>query len=106
VENEIYDVVEKILTQGKYVAIDSVSVLGRTPLHFAAMRGNLELVKLLVSHGARLDLKDMDWNSVTHFACMSGNVDLIKYWIMKGMSFFEENFDEDNPYDLIEDEEV
>jgi len=25
---------------------------------------------------------------------------------MKGMSFFEENFDEDNPYDLIEDEEV
>ena len=70
------------------------------------MRGNLELVKLLVYHGARLDLKDMDRNSVTHFACMSGNVDLIKYWIMKGMSFFEENFDEDNPYDLIEDEEV
>lgn len=34
-----------------------------TPLHQAAANGNLELVRLLVDSGARLDMKDTMWNA-------------------------------------------
>jgi hypothetical protein len=33
-----------------------------TPLHQAACTGDVELVRLLVEHGARLDLRDVLWN--------------------------------------------
>jgi len=34
-----------------------------TPLHQAAAAGNLEVIQLLVEHGARLDLKDVLWQA-------------------------------------------
>jgi len=32
------------------------------PLHQAALHGNVELMKLLVAHGARLDIRDTLWD--------------------------------------------
>ena len=38
--------------------MDIIDSLGHTPLHRAASKGNLSVVKLLVSHGSSLDLRD------------------------------------------------
>jgi ankyrin repeat protein len=32
------------------------------PLHQAALNGEIELMKLLVAHGARLDIRDTLWD--------------------------------------------
>jgi ankyrin repeat protein len=34
-----------------------------TPLHQAALAGHREAVKLLVEHGAKLDMRDTIWNA-------------------------------------------
>jgi ankyrin repeat protein len=33
---------------------------GLTPLHYAAMKGHIEAAMLLLDHGARKDIRDMD----------------------------------------------
>ena len=43
----------------------------RTPLHLAAVQGNLKAAKMLLKHGARKDLKDE--NGMTSF-------DVVKKW--------------------------
>ena len=48
--------VEALLNEG--ADIDSRSRYGATPLFFAADRGHLDLVRLLVERGAELDIED------------------------------------------------
>ncbi|XP_064382295.1 uncharacterized protein LOC135331159 isoform X1 [Halichondria panicea] len=54
------------------------------PLHWACLRGYLEIVKTLVTHGAHTeDLKDVDnWTSL-HNACCSGHKDVVQYLVEK-----------------------
>ena len=52
-----------------------------TPLHYACHRGNLSILKLLISYGG--DITQTSKNGVTclHLACVSGNLELVKYLI-------------------------
>jgi ankyrin repeat protein len=51
-----------------------------TPLHQAAAAGHLEIVKMLVERGARLDLKDVLWQGTPEdWAAHEGRVEVEKY---------------------------
>ncbi|WP_349968545.1 ankyrin repeat domain-containing protein [Wolbachia endosymbiont of Armadillidium arcangelii] len=53
----------------------------KTPLHYAAKSGNLELVKYLVEEkGADVNARDMSNKTPIRYAAESGNLDLVKYF--------------------------
>ncbi|XP_064397861.1 uncharacterized protein LOC135344563 isoform X2 [Halichondria panicea] len=50
------------------------------PLHKACLRGHLEIMKTLVTHGARTDKGDgTDNMTPLHYACMGGYKEMVKY---------------------------
>lgn len=50
----------------------------RTPLHFAALKGLLEVVKILLKKGASVLERDNKKHCAVHLAAMKGNVDVVK----------------------------
>ncbi|XP_075410197.1 ankyrin repeat domain-containing protein 66 [Tenrec ecaudatus] len=74
-----YNSVKKILKKGRcdpnYKDVDWND---RTPLHWAAIKGQMEVVQLLVEHGARPCLvTDVSWTPA-HFAAESGHLNVLK----------------------------
>ena len=62
-----------------------------TPLHLAAGGGFLEVVRLLVEHGARLDLRDTLWGATpAEWAAHEGKVDVERYLLERAGSVKEE----------------
>lgn len=55
----------------------------------AAGGGHINLVELLLRHGADINAKDNDGTSVLMYACSSGSLELVKYLIMEGAKFWE-----------------
>ncbi|KAM9739195.1 ankyrin repeat domain-containing protein 66 [Dama dama] len=74
-----YNSVKKILKKGlcdpNYKDVDWND---RTPLHWAAIKGHMEVLQLLVEHGARPCLvTDVGWTPA-HFAAESGHLNVLK----------------------------
>ncbi len=57
---------------------------GNTGLHWASSYGFTEMAKLLVSHGADVNLKNMEGNSPLHWAAGQGNTEIVKILVSKG----------------------
>ncbi|XP_022359653.1 ankyrin repeat domain-containing protein 66 [Enhydra lutris kenyoni] len=74
-----YNLVRKILKKGlcdpNYKDVDWND---RTPLHWAAIKGHMEVMQVLLEHGARPCLvTDVGWTAA-HFAAESGHVNVLK----------------------------
>ncbi len=54
-------------------------VSGMTPLHQAALDGNLMAVRLLVSNGADVNRQDDDTWTPLHAACAEGHTHIVRY---------------------------
>ena len=62
-----------------------VSAAGkRSPLHDACAMGELDIARVLLEHGADVNLKDPDGNVPLYEACVSGNMDLVELLVTKG----------------------
>uniref|UniRef100_H3AY65 Ankyrin repeat domain 66 n=2 Tax=Latimeria chalumnae TaxID=7897 RepID=H3AY65_LATCH len=74
-----YDLVEEILKKGvcdpNYKDIDWND---KTPLHWAAMKGQADTVKILVEHGARPCLRTETGWTPAHFAAESGRLGVLR----------------------------
>jgi tRNA threonylcarbamoyladenosine modification (KEOPS) complex Pcc1 subunit len=55
-----------------------------TPLHFAASKGHLPVVELLVNNGAFLDASNIWDKTPLHFAANNGHLDVVQYLVEKG----------------------
>ena len=53
--------------------LDSIDGLERTALHYAAARGRLEIVDMLLNKGARVDLSDLSQQTALHKAAAGGH---------------------------------
>ncbi len=54
------------------------------PLHRACYRGYLEIVKTLVTHGARTDKgAGKDNKTPLHYACLGGHKEMVQYFIQE-----------------------
>ncbi len=90
---------------GAVIAKDSHSVnrpdsrkqtRGMMPLHYAAWKGNVEIVKLLLDHGADLHETIVE-QSVIHFAARSENVEVVSILLDKGADVNAKGFMEVTP---------
>lgn len=58
-----------------------------TPLCLAALKGHLEVVRLLVERGVNLSQDCEHFGSVAHAACAGGNLGVVKFLAGKGADF-------------------
>jgi ankyrin repeat protein len=58
--------------------------LGRTPLHWAAIKGHIEVVELLLANGAAVNAKDRHGDTPLHAAAEGGRYDAAALLLAKG----------------------
>lgn len=70
----------------KNSGINEKDIYARMPLHWAVLNGDLDMVKLLVEHGAVLDCGDMNGDTPLHLAAhvTNGGAAIAKYLLSKG----------------------
>ncbi len=66
--------------------INQPNVDGEMPLHVAAAKGRLVVVKLLLQHAAAIDAADRDGHSPLYAAVMTGRTQVAQYLVEKGAS--------------------
>ncbi|XP_064397038.1 uncharacterized protein LOC135343935 isoform X2 [Halichondria panicea] len=67
-----------------------------TPLHHAALGGNLNIVKFLMSNGYNPMQKDCQGNTALHYAAINGNINILRHLIVD--SDLEPNCTNENGY--------
>lgn len=71
---------KRILTRySQLVQINGFTSDGQTALTQSCLDGNLEVIKVLVAHGASLHLTNRDGFSPLHLACWRGKYDVMQY---------------------------
>lgn len=75
---------------------------GRTPIFWAAYRGNIELMEQLINKGAKTDLIDDHGFSLVNFAATTGQVDVKLYDLcIKNGVLLKEEFNSDGATPLL-----
>jgi ankyrin repeat protein len=64
----------------------------QTPLHLAAMRGAVDMVKTLVNSGANLHKVDLDGSHPIHLAASQGHLSLVKLMLTMGASLHAKDY--------------
>lgn len=54
---------------------------GLTAIHYAAFRGNIEIIQYLIDHGGNPFIKDNDGHNVIHIAAQGDKVNVIYYFV-------------------------
>ncbi|MCF6768319.1 ankyrin repeat domain-containing protein [Thiotrichales bacterium 19S11-10] len=81
-----HDVVKALLQQGADPTI--INKKGCTPLHYAAVRGNIKIVNLLLKEeNIEINTVSKGKLSALHFAARQGHVDVVKSLIDSGADF-------------------
>ncbi|XP_066532721.1 ankyrin repeat domain-containing protein 6b isoform X2 [Hoplias malabaricus] len=84
------DHVVQLINKGAKVA---VTKYGRTPLHLAAYKGYIEVVRILLKAGCDLDIQDDGDQTALHRAAVVGNSDVISALIQEGCALDRQDKD-------------
>ena len=80
-----------------YANVEGKNNSGRTPLHLACERDDLELVKMLVKAGADVNARDNNGDISLHLACKTNDLKLVQVLIEKGSDVNRKNNNGDIP---------
>jgi ankyrin repeat protein len=79
---------------------------GDTPLHYAAMHRNYEVVPLLISFGAKINAKGKgDWTPL-HWAAMGTSLELVEILLAEGADINAKDKLGETPLDVAEDVDI
>src|SRR5579885_2301457 len=70
---------------------DEVEAYGRTPLIYAAMNDNADIAQMLVSRGARLDLRDKLGKTALHWAAERDSLKVMRVLLQAGATVDVQN---------------
>uniref|UniRef100_A0A667YNT8 Ankyrin repeat domain 6b n=1 Tax=Myripristis murdjan TaxID=586833 RepID=A0A667YNT8_9TELE len=84
------DHVVQLINKGAKVA---VTKYGRSPLHLAAYKGHIEVVRILLKAGCDLDIQDDGEQTALHRAAVVGNSDVIAALIQEGCALDRQDKD-------------
>uniref|UniRef100_A0A8C2PWW8 Ankyrin repeat domain 6 n=1 Tax=Cyprinus carpio TaxID=7962 RepID=A0A8C2PWW8_CYPCA len=84
------DHVVQLINKGAKVAITKN---GRTPLHLAAYKGHIVVVRILLAAGCDLDIQDDGDQTALHRAAVLGNADVISALIQEGCALDRQDKD-------------
>jgi ankyrin repeat protein len=73
-----------ILVQKFRADVDCFDKLGRTPLHWAAFNGDLDLVSMLINAGADINARDNDGYTPLHKAVWRGKIECVRFLLENG----------------------
>ncbi|MBL0265779.1 MAG: ankyrin repeat domain-containing protein [Leptospiraceae bacterium] len=75
-----------------------------SPLHDAAIEGNLEMVKLLISKRTDINKRNKYGNTPLHYASIAGHLEIVKYLLSNGANNLKSNSGK-TPLDFARDKE-
>ena len=74
------------------VDINAFNFEGLSALHWAVIKGNVEVTRLLIREGANIEIKDSKWGSTPLlFACQNGKTKIVKLLFENGADIDAEN---------------
>ncbi|MDR1385885.1 MAG: ankyrin repeat domain-containing protein [Planctomycetaceae bacterium] len=79
---------------------------GKTPLHLAVEKNNVELCMKLIDAGADINAKTADGKTLLHVAVEKNNIELCMKLIDTGVDVNAKDINGDTPYDLADDDEI
>lgn len=79
-----FNVVEALLKNGTDVNIQEEN--GRTPLHYAAQKGKVEVGRLLIKKNANIDARTTDDGRTPMFIAAEEGGEIIHFWLHKILS--------------------
>lgn len=85
------DVLRFYLDKGLLTDVNAVSVELWTPMHIAALAGQIDAVKLLYSRGASLNLKSSNGSLPLHLAVRNEHVEVVKFLVENGSAMDADN---------------
>jgi len=70
---------------------------GRTPLHKACQEGHLEMVQLLIQHGAKVNMEDKKDRRPVHIAALKGHIQILEVLVSAGANINARDKDKMTP---------
>jgi ankyrin repeat protein len=90
------------LVRGVMLNWSAVDQDGKTALHYAALKGQLEAVRFLVSKGVALKTVDKNGNQPLHLAAQNGHAAVVKFICSQSVDLQAKNRVRQSPYRLAE----
>ncbi len=83
--NKHSDVVELLLGSTKNIN-QQENHLGNTPLHIAAINGDLKSIEILIDAGAKTDSKNYSQKTPLEYAIQYGYIDIVNYYVSNSLA--------------------